>query len=245
MSMDRAPQIITPESAAKSAGRPTRVALAVPSCDHVHANFAMAFAALTYGCGLRGIQMALVNTKGSMLPKNRDNAVMEARKYECDWILFLDSDMTFPPTAIHRLLAHDRDIVGATYARRSIPHDNLAKPKDQQGAVVQGLVEVDGLPTGCLLIRMSVFDKLARPYFRYRAIEEGEVYNGVPGPTTLGEDYGFCEAAKAAGFSIWMDTELSFDLVHWGEAGFRIKDADPAKPEEPGYEIIELQGTPA
>lgn len=236
--MDRAPEIIVTDPTVDR-GAPVRVCIAVPSTDHVHANFAMnALAPLLYGLGIRRTPIALVNTKGSLVAKNRDNAVLAAQGYKCEWLLFLDSDITFPADALERLLAHDKDIVGATYARRTPPHSNLAKPKDGAPATVSGLVEVDALPTGCLLIRMSVFEKLRRPYFRCGALEEGERIDDIEGPATLGEDYNFCRDAKAAGFGIWMDTELSFELVHWGEMGFRLADGQAA--DAPRFEQVEL-----
>lgn len=237
--MDRAPEIIVTDPAAVAERESARVCIAVPSTDHVHANFAMnGLGPLLYGLGLRRTPIALVNTKGSLVAKNRDNAVLAAQGYKCEWLLFLDSDLTFPPDTLERLLAHGKDIVGATYARRTPPHSNLAKPKDGMSATVNGLVEVDALPTGCLLIRMAVFERLRRPYFRCSALEEGETLGDVQGPATLGEDYNFCRAAKAAGFSVWMDTELSFALIHWGEMGWKIADGDAA--DAPRFEQVEL-----
>jgi hypothetical protein len=240
--MERAPKLIIPGAAPGEPSRKPRVAIAVPSSDQVHANFAMALAACLYANGIRRQPVALINTKGSAIHKNRDNAVLEARRLECDHILFLDSDITFPPDALQRLLAHGKPIVGATYARRTAPHANLAKPKDGQGADVSGLTEVDALPTGHLLIELAVFVQMKRPWFRFVAIEEGAVLHGIPGPETLGEDYGFCEAARALGYAIWMDTDLSFDLVHWGECGWKLREgAAPAGDPLPFAEMVELQ----
>lgn len=237
--MDRAPAILLPRAANDATSRRRKpVALAVPSHDHLHANFAMALASLMFYCGLKDIPVGLVNAKGSLVQKNRNNAVAWAQANDCEAILFVDSDLTFPPQVLERLLAHERDIVGATYARRTPPHSNLAKPKGGRAGVVNGLVEVDALPTGCLLIRMGVFEKLVRPYFRCGAVAEGETWEGLSGPMDTGEDYNFCIAARRAGFSIWMDTELSFELVHWGEIGYRLAEGDAADASR--FETVEL-----
>ena len=73
------------------------------------------------------------------------------------------------------------------------------------------------IPTGCLLIRMSVFDALAKPYFRY-VIDEvgGEI---------VGEDYVFCDRAREAGFRIWCDAALSLEIGHTRPAGLRVPGA--------------------
>ena len=70
------------------------------------------------------------------------------------------------------------------------------------------------IPTGCLLIRMSVFDKLPRPYFRFESNEEsGDI---------IGEDYIFCDRARAAGFRVWCDPALSHEIGHIGQQVFKI-----------------------
>ncbi|WP_152494992.1 glycosyltransferase family 2 protein [Paraburkholderia kururiensis] len=193
-----------------------KVALCIPSHDVVHADFAMALAALTYN---PGAALALINPKGSIIPILRNNAVNEAQTFGVDYVLFLDSDMIFPGDTIRRLLAHDKDIVGATYTKRVPPYNILGRTLDDQPLkAAEGLHEVAGLPTGCLLIKMSVFEKLRRPYFRTPHTEEAE---GVM-PQIQGEDYYFCEAARAAGFKVWLDVDLSARVAHIGQQHFWI-----------------------
>ena len=86
-----------------------------------------------------------------------------------DYLFFIDSDIVLHPHTLRRLLAHDKDIVGGTYVQRVEPHALLGKDvhgvpfasnpevQIQPGA----LLEVSALPTGCLLVSMAVFDKLA------------------------------------------------------------------------------------
>ena len=109
----------------------------------------------------------------------------------CDYMLFLNSDMVFPRTTLHRLLVHRKDIVGAIYAKRVPPYALLgtaleAKPTCDE----HGLTEMKRVPTGCLLIRMAVFEALSKPYFRFLNDEtSGEI---------VGEDYVFCDRAREA-----------------------------------------------
>lgn len=216
-----------------------RVGIVIPSHDHVHANFSMAFAAMTYSMK---IPLALFNQKGSNVAVNRNSGVEQCRKFKCDYAFMLDSDMSFPHNTLFRLLAHGKDIVGATYARRTHPHTNLARPLGDVCVDASGLTEVAALPTGCLLIHMSVFDKLKRPYFRFPTMEEnGPVPSGLEGmvpedgqPRVLGEDYTLCWLARGHGTKVWLDVELSYELVHWGEQGIRLKEGEDC------YESIEL-----
>jgi glycosyltransferase involved in cell wall biosynthesis len=185
-----------------------KVAVCFPSGDMVHADFALALASL---CGsLFPIQPVIVNTKSSIVAAARNDAVRIAREAGVDYLLFLDSDMTFPNTTLHRLLAHRRPIVGALYTKRVPPYNLLGAPIGG-GATIEagGLIEMKHMPTGCLLIDMGVFAGLTPPYFRFLYDEAtGEIH---------GEDYVFCDRARAAGFRIWCDVALSLEVGHIGQ----------------------------
>lgn len=193
-----------------------RVAICVPSGDMVCKGFAMSLAALTYMAGPHGdkpaIPIALIGTEGSLIVRNRNEAIAQAQQLKVDYVLFLDSDMIVPPQTLRRLLSHGKDIVGATYIQREPPHRLLGKwPEDKQLTSDQ-IHEVDALPGGCLLIKLSVFDSMVKPYFRTPAFEaEGDTPEWVQG-----EDYYFCEQAKARGHEIWLDVALSLQLGHIG-----------------------------
>lgn len=213
------------------------ILVGIPSDDSVKANFAMSMAAMTHYCGLAGIKLAIANQKGSVLPKNRNKLVETARELECSHLLQIDSDLTFPPAALHRLLMRGQPIVGCTYARRSRPHDNLAVPLNQQSVHnAAGLTAVDRLPTGLLLTELEVFTKIKQPWFRFPTLEATP---DLPAGRIDGEDYYFCDSAREAGYTVYLDVELSFEITHWGEAGWRIKE-DNGDPDAPRFEMIEL-----
>lgn len=195
------------------------VAICFPSGDMVHADFALALAGL---CAEdNGAATPIINAKSSIVAEARNRCVELAREHRADHLLFLDSDMVFPRTTLRRLLAHERDIVGATYPKRVAPHPPL-------GAVLEGgrieaggrRVEMRHLPTGCLLVRMSVFEALGAPAFRF-SVDPGT-------GSIVGEDYDFCDRARTAGYAVWCDPELSLELGHIGQSVFRISRAsDP------------------
>jgi hypothetical protein len=64
---------------------------------------------------------------------------------------------------------------------------------------------------------MSVFDALTKPYFRYVTDEAGG--------EIVGEDYVFCDRARAAGFRIWCDATLSLEIGHLGLQACRVPGA--------------------
>lgn len=214
------------------------ICVGIPSDDSVKANFAMAMAAMTHYCGWAQIKLAICNQKGSVLPKNRNLLVESALEMGCTHLLQIDSDLTFPPATLHRLLMHNQPIVGCTYARRSRPHDNLAVPLNKAPVHnVKGLAAVDRLPTGLLLVSMDVFPKIKQPWFRFPTIEATEE---LPAGRIDGEDYYFCDAAREAGYTVYLDVELSFEVTHWGEAGWKIKE-DNGDHLAPRFEMVELQ----
>lgn len=198
--------------------KPERVAICVPSGDMVHADFAMSLAALAFTAR---VPIAILNAKGSLVVTNRNTLVEQAAQLDCEWLLFLDSDLLFPRDTIAQLLAHGKDIVGATYCKRVAPFEVLGRTIDGEPLeAATGLVKVGGLPTGCLLVRRSVFERLREPYFRTPAHEAGEI-EGLPAHIE-GEDYYFCRVAREAGFSVWLDVDLTMKIGHIGQQIFAI-----------------------
>lgn len=189
-----------------------RIALVIPSMSLVHAHFAVSLAAMMVAS--KGVEFLLVNAKGSIAASARNRGVAKALENpNIDSIMFLDSDMSFPPITLLRLIEADKPIVGCNYVMRGAPHHSCVRPKDNQSAVVSGITEVDRLPTGIMLIQRDVFAKLKRPWFQYPVTPDGEDIGT--------EDYYFCDRAREAGLSIWMDTDLSLEIVHWGDIGFK------------------------
>lgn len=196
-----------------------KVALCIPSGGTVYAAFAASLAALT---AYSDVPMTLLSVESSLIAHDRDRGVAAAREQGYTHVLFLDSDMVFPPDALHRLLAHDKDIVGCVYKRRVAPHGvlgNLVEPQSK------GLTLAYELGMGCMLIKLSVFDKLEAPFFRTPAIPsfdkvppelDGFWLDDCKPPTLLGEDYYFCKAARRAGFYVFADLGLSAELGHIG-----------------------------
>ncbi len=189
------------------------IAIGVPSGDFVQTDFALALAMM---CMNPGAEVALLNARSSLIAVGRNQCAGGAQIIKATHLLFLDSDMVFPPDTLSRLLAHEKDIVGATYSKRVPPfHPLTITEAGEHAHVTQGLQRVRLVPTGCMLIRMSVFDALTKPYFN----------TAVEGEQLRGEDYYFCEKARAAGFEIWCDGDLSTHIGHAGQRIYRIGDA--------------------
>ena len=152
---------------------------------------------------------------GSLTALARNQIVDIAQKQGCKYLMFLDTDMTFPPDTILRLMKHQKDIVSGLYFERYAPHRPVIRQDYDDGKekgyaladYTQGdLIEVAATGGGCLLINMEVFDRLEKPYFDYR-LEKTEKDLGIK-ETFYSEDLVFCEKARRAGYKIWCDTTI-------------------------------------
>lgn len=197
----------------------------VPCVDKPHFLFLHSLTSMFYFCGKLGLNVLLVCQMGSAVQKVRNLAmeyverdVEKKRGISIDNILWLDSDMTFPEYLLPALLRHNKEIIGCTYVRRTKPFDCLgktlaAKPTETKESDV--LIEMAGLPTGCLLVRREVFKSLKKPYFRMPWREESEI--GADDHQEFGEDYAFCAAARSVGYSVWLEVQLSKLVGHVSE----------------------------
>ena len=118
-------------------------------------------------------------------------------------LLWIDTDMQFPEDALLRLLAHDKDIVGANYRTRTPPYSCAGIYENGDTEIMRpGLRLMKQIPTGFLLVKFEVYQKLPFPWFKPGLSHEAR------------DDVYFCRLAQAHGYKIWCDNDLSKDIVH-------------------------------
>lgn len=123
-----------------------------------------------------------------------------------DYILMVDSDI-IPPSNVLEVLDYDEKVIspvifsnkdGVPYPVGMTVDENGRHTMD--GRDIQGeLREVDSVGTGCIFIHRDVFESLEKPYFSFTKNEEGELVKG--------EDMGFCDDVRDAGFDVKMAME--------------------------------------
>lgn len=201
--------------------RPLRVVVAVPVEGHVEIGMAWSlaratahFAAIPYD-GEKAIQVEFI--EGSMLPEMRRRLVARALHLEATHIMWLDSDMKFPPDTIARLLNHNLPVVCANYPRKNIEAKPTAylSSDDYVGSVwsgenATGIQEVTMAGMGCMLTHVDVFDKVKPPIFSF-------VPQGPDFVKDMGEDVYFCQELYRAGIPIYVDHDLSKQVAHIGK----------------------------
>jgi len=153
--------------------------------------------------------------QGPYIHENRENVVLFAQKGGYSHLFFVDWDMVFGPYVPMQLLEHDKDIVGAMYQVKVIPTrpvtiiEENGQPRQMTNEEApKELFKCYATGAGCMLIKMSVFDKIERPWFSHKGI------NRIDG----GEDVWFCEKARKAGFSIWVDPTIP--IKHTGSFNY-------------------------
>lgn len=216
-------------------GVPFRVAIIVVSQGPmVYTDFAIALASLTFN---PGAMIALANFKCEPgmgnLSMAYNNAIETAKPLGVDYYFFVSPDIIVPQHALRHLLSRQVDIVGAAYMRASQEQGLAVAPLDDVPMVdtQDPMVKVRAIPPGCLLVKASVFEKLRRPYFRADAIEE-DIEHGVM-PSIIPEWVGFGDHARASGFDVWMDAELTMQVGRSGEAVFRLPQIEAPAQQEP------------
>lgn len=207
-------------------GRPLRVLAAVVAGDQMMSLSALHFASMLAVSRCSGIEAEPLMMIGSILQNNRSTAARYAREHGFDCLLFMDSDMTYPPDTLLRLLKHgDLPVIGATYAQRNETRQTHGFDLEGKRLDVSAggpSREVASLPTGCMLIRRRVLDTLAaqgdEPFFRMPWADNAA--------NSRGEDYDFCSRVRGAGFSVHVDPDLSLCLGHIGITIYTIPTSD-------------------
>ena len=198
--------------------RDQRVSICVPCRDLVHAAFAYDLAKLLQHCQSVGIEVEPHFCMGTLIVNQREQLVDMAHAAGSTHVLWLDSDMMFPPDTLQRLLAHDVGIVAGNYVTRQYPHKTVAYKRlmDWKSYVVhdgtEDLIAVEAVGMGCMLVDMTITEQMARPRFQTSWIEDSRDH--------MGEDFYFCSRARELGHTIWIDDKLSMDLQHLGTVAF-------------------------
>jgi len=139
---------------------------------------------------------------------------------DCDRLVFLDSDISFPVGSLLRIAHQPEAFVGGCY-RYKTDDENYPigwLPGKELWANEHGLIEVATMPTGFLALSRSVFEKFqekyperhtshhGRPQFCYfqMVFADGQEWS---------EDTYFCKEYREMGGKVYVDPEIP--LSHW------------------------------
>lgn len=205
---------------------------------------------------------------GGQIPESMFRVVKKMLEGDFDFLLRTDSDMTFPPYALDRLLSHNKDVVAGLAVRKWPPYKPCAvnrrsgqwSPVEVTEKMVErgDLLRCDGVGSGFMLIKRSVLEGI-------RDFLQDEVYPSIPekyhwlcaapwfpitydpeNDTVVSTDFSFCMMARTSGADVtWLDCGLV--CGHQGEVEYDIRDywswrkmygSQTLKPEWPGQDIV-------
>jgi hypothetical protein len=211
------------------------VAICIPSMSSMCTDTALSLIALVQRATNLGIKVITINYQCCVISHSRNQLVVKALAFDnpkVTHILWVDSDMTVPQTALERLLSHDKDVVGSFYSRRTFPHTTAGCLIGTHDVAKGGLYPASLMPHGCCLVKRKVYETIKGPwYFEHyddAQICEGDDFGHVS------EDSNFTTQCIKHGFEVFCDADLTFETGHIGSAIFSCdrpnSNSVPSKP---------------
>jgi len=242
-----------------------KIFVATPVHSECSIHYTQALLKFKKQCMMNSIMVSFSLLKSSLVTQGRNLCVANFLKDPANYthLLFIDSDIDFKFETIMKMLKLDREVIATPYPMKHIHWDQIwdrvqkgkiknidelkraghafpIKLDNQKGKeipVVDGVIEVSHAPTGCMLIKKQVFDKMIKAYPNDK-IEQATIVNGIAlideynynffdtihDPETrkyYGEDFGFCKKWTAIGGKCYC--YVSDDITHVGEYAYNGK----------------------
>lgn len=160
----------------------------------------------------------------------RDEISKFALDNKFDFLYMQDDDNIIEPWSVDKLISHNKDIISAPIKRRNqdeevciakavkdkkhpdITRYELLKEKEVKN---KGLLKVDAVGFGAVLIKVSVLDELYKHYPNpYMQIVNSRTTQDEWTVYPISEDLSFCAKATKLGFECWCD--CSIKTAHFG-----------------------------
>ena len=241
-----------------SGKKPITIFVATPVHSDCSIHYVQSLLMFQQRCMTNNILVSFSLMKSSLVTQGRNLCVSamfeEPKKY--DYLLFIDSDIEFSFELIMKMIKKDKDVIAYPYPLKAIDWNKLDKNRIYRKVedpnlyskygytwpikidnrnnieIIDGVAEVSHAPTGCMLIKRKVFEKMMKelPDLRIsqptilngQMVERENFYNFFDTyhePETkkyYGEDFGFCKRWAEVGGKchILVDDEY---ITHVGE----------------------------
>ena len=247
---------------------PYKVMVCTPCHSDVSMHYCQAVLKFQQACWKKGILCSFTLLKSSLVTQGRNLCVAEFLNHEDKYthLLFIDSDIDFRAKTIFKMLDFDKDIISVPYPMKTMSWDKIwrrldtkegainnadelarsgftfpVKVKDPNSITVEkGLAELTHAPTGCMLIKRNVIEKMIEAYphleiyqptnINGKEEKKDNMYNlfdtlhDTKSKCFFGEDFGFCQRWADIGGKVYgyIDDPIS----HVGEYCYtgRFKD---------------------
>lgn len=207
------------------------VFVATPTYDgKVHAQYALALSDTQMLLSQMGVKLiSRIHCGGSLLVAERNRLITEFLESQCTHLMFIDSDIGFPPLAISKFLNYDLPFIAACYPARGEKTFIFRSFENEDKSLIvdetKTLVKMQYIPAGFMMIKRELILKLCEnnPDLYYEPKDTKNKPGYMLFNTTLrdkefwGEDYEFCRLIRENGFDIWVDPSIQLD--HAGNIG--------------------------
>ena len=235
-----------------------KIMVCTPCHSDVSMHYTQAVLKFQMECMKQNILVSFSLLKSSLVTQGRNLCVAEFLNHSdnYDYLLFIDSDIDFEANTIFKMIGADKDIIACPYPMKMIDTDrmwaklhqtNLIKTKDDllkagysfplkmdnkdNINIDHGVIEVSHAPTGCMLIKREVVEKMIKHHPELK-IYQPTIVNGketskenfynlfdtlhdVETKRYFGEDFGFCQRWTDMGGKVYI---YALDYItHVGE----------------------------
>lgn len=208
----------------------TRVVIGIPSLGGIQTE---TVASLFQAAPVMDFDAQLIFHTSCYIHDARNKIAQEAIDKGASHLMFIDSDIKFPPDGVNRLLKQDKDIIGGLYYRRQPPHMPTINQLENDKIVIPHTFPTDktfeafAVATGFMLIKTEVFKKVSPPWFFFGN------YKGMK----MGEDVYFCWKAKQKGYKVFVDPTIA--LGHVGGYVFTSNDFKAYEDARPKGNVLD------
>jgi|TARA_R110000803_G_scaffold144312_4_gene210186 hypothetical protein len=244
------------------------IMVCTPVHSEVSIHYAQSLLEMQKFCFANNIKIAFHLIKSSLVTQGRNLCVAAfLNEPRATHLLFIDSDIDFEPSTIYEMLKKDVDVLSVPYPLKTInwdkgydyiKNDRIKSARDLQMSlnnypmklkdidnvlVKDGIMEVTHSPTGCMLIKRSVLEKMVKEY-PHMLIKQSTIINGKQVETknlynffdTLfdpetntyhGEDFAFCR--RWADIGGQCHAYINDHISHIGEHQYTGRFADELK----------------
>lgn len=201
-----------------------KVFIGTPAYDgRVHVTYALMLMDLSERLKERGFEVMIrIPTMGSLLVANRNKLVQMFMESGGDWMICLDSDISFNIEYVFKVISDNLDCFAGVYPLRDKSTFVFRPVTDKNGRIItsedQRYLKMEYTPAGFMMFQRHVIEAMQKkfPHLHYTSpdeLSEGyaffntELFDGQ----FWGEDYVFCRRVREAGFDILTDPSIVFD----------------------------------
>ncbi len=179
-----------------------KIAIVVPNNDFIRSETAINLASMILYSSKTFTSITMSAPIG-MIEQTRNIGAEIAIDKNCEYLMFIDSNMTFPNTAATRLLQHGKDIVGCNIANKT--NGGILKHDINGGLLKDGISNVLAIRFAVVLIKTAILEKMKKPWFYSPQIDDANISNS---------DFNFCINAGHHNIKTYCDNDLSKEIGH-------------------------------